>query len=435
MAKTICPFRNRIMADWKALCVKIGVRLAGTENEWEAAEYILKRFKEAGCDFSDIETFACNSRTRARVSVEIRANGRWKAVQARVLTGVSSTAQGKPVTGKLEWLEMPEQVGLLKKDSLKGKIAMIFGKLPENLGHHRRLVNARPSAVIHIDERLPFSWPKNDGTYPLWAKKCGYPPMVTVPYTDAWRWRKDGVTTARVSVDIKMIAAESTNVVAELSGSDPRAGMILLGAHHDSQAGNVGADDNASGVVCLLELARMLKPVKCRRTIRFVSFGTEEQLSVGSAAYVSAHAAEMKKIALMINFDSVASVLGHAEMHCIGGKALLEFGLKQMRAGGINPVSIIEVCPFCDHFPFAVYGVPALWFHRVNMPGGRWQHHSVHDNLDNVSPEIVAGLLTAVAKLIVKAADADTLPFPRSIEPHLRSATREYARTLYGMRD
>ncbi|MGP0018474.1 MAG: M28 family peptidase [Candidatus Sulfotelmatobacter sp.] len=69
---------------------------------------------------------------------------------------------------------------------------------------------------------------------------------------------------------------EVSNLEAELVGSDGAAGIVVVGAHYDSVAGTVGADDNASGVAATLELARMLHGSKLRRTIRFVLFVNEE---------------------------------------------------------------------------------------------------------------------------------------------------------------
>jgi hypothetical protein len=69
--------------------------------------------------------------------------------------------------------------------------------------------------------------------------------------------------------------AES-NVEVTLPGSDNAAGTIILGAHYDSVAGTVGADDNASGVAGVLELARLLRGSKLRHTVRFVLFANEE---------------------------------------------------------------------------------------------------------------------------------------------------------------
>jgi hypothetical protein len=67
-----------------------------------------------------------------------------------------------------------------------------------------------------------------------------------------------------------------SNLEASLVGSDGTAAAVVVGAHYDSVAGTVGADDNASGVAATLELARMLQASKLRRTIRFVLFVNEE---------------------------------------------------------------------------------------------------------------------------------------------------------------
>jgi hypothetical protein len=52
--------------------------------------------------------------------------------------------------------------------------------------------------------------------------------------------------------------------------------IILVGAHYDTIAGTPGADDNASAVAGLLELHRLLSPLRLRRTLRFVAFTLEE---------------------------------------------------------------------------------------------------------------------------------------------------------------
>ncbi len=77
--------------------------------------------------------------------------------------------------------------------------------------------------------------------------------------------------------------AMSQNVVIDLPGTDLADEILYASAHHDTQAGSPGADDNGSGVVGVIELARLLQPRPRRRTIRLISFGAEEQLSVGSA--------------------------------------------------------------------------------------------------------------------------------------------------------
>ncbi|KPJ83614.1 MAG: hypothetical protein AMS17_17250 [Spirochaetes bacterium DG_61] len=427
------PDSSRMEADWKVICEDIGERLAGTDKEEQAAQYVLEKLQEAGCTNAHLEHFPCRSRRGAQVSVEVNTGQGWKRVESAAVTGSSSTRG--IVEGEAVWFEMPEQAENLKPGSLKGRVAILFGPLPEVVEHHIMLVKAEPLAVIHVDHRLPFGWAKNDGTYPLWVRKHGFPPMVTVPYPEAWGWRRAGSLRLRVQSELDMVDGQSQNVAADIPGTDPAAGVILVGAHHDSQAGNVGADDNASGVVAILELARLLKGRRLGRTVRFVSFGTEEQLSVGAAQYVQQHRAELEHIDLVINIDSVASPLGHHQLFCAGVPELAAYAVEQLNRQGLHVQLKREAVPFADHFPFTVYGVPALWFFRENFPGGRWQHHSVHDNLENVSVSVLSDLVGAVYNLILDAATRGELPFQRGLDPAIREKTLLFARTLMELPD
>jgi len=66
------------------------------------------------------------------------------------------------------------------------------------------------------------------------------------------------------------------NLVIEKEGSRPGLPCIVLGAHYDTVVGTPGADDNATGVAGLLELARLLKDQPVRHTLKFVAFPHEE---------------------------------------------------------------------------------------------------------------------------------------------------------------
>lgn len=66
------------------------------------------------------------------------------------------------------------------------------------------------------------------------------------------------------------------NVVAERRGTDLASEIVVLGAHYDTVPDCPGADDNASGIAGLLELARLFASKSPRRTMRFVAFANEE---------------------------------------------------------------------------------------------------------------------------------------------------------------
>jgi len=112
------------------------------------------------------------------------------------------------------------------------------------------------------------------------------------------------VTTSTVSE-----VRESENVIAETTtGRTDR--VVVSGAHLDSVAEGPGINDNGSGSAAQLEVALQMAElgIEPRNQVRFVWFGAEEAGLVGSAYYVDQLTkAELKDIAVMLNFDMVGS--------------------------------------------------------------------------------------------------------------------------------
>jgi Zn-dependent M28 family amino/carboxypeptidase len=263
-------------------------------------------------------------------------------------------------------------------------------------------------------------------------------PTVTVPYRMAYDWRLQGVSRIRASVFTEHVPSTSYNVIGDLPGEDEQLGSIVFGCHYDTQIGNVGADDNASGTVAVIALARAFAAAARERTfarsMRFIAFGTEEQLSVGSRAYCLAHRRQMKQHGLMVNFDSISSALGHTEMIVAGSVQMEEWMRGRLMQNGLAVRVSRAVTPFSDHFPFTAFGVPAAWFCRPNFPGGRWQHHCVHDRPENCSLEVLCEIANAVGAVGAEVADAARLPFDGDFGPDQAPIIDRYARELYDMR-
>jgi hypothetical protein len=96
------------------------------------------------------------------------------------------------------------------------------------------------------------------------------------------------------------------NVVAEVPGTSHE--IIVVGAHYDSVDDAPGADDNASGVAALTELARRFAGAKPRCTIRFIAFVNEEPPyfqtdAMGSWRYAQEHRGE--RIGCMLSLESI----------------------------------------------------------------------------------------------------------------------------------
>jgi Zn-dependent M28 family amino/carboxypeptidase len=78
---------------------------------------------------------------------------------------------------------------------------------------------------------------------------------------------------------------------------------LIIGAHYDTVAGCVGADDNGSGVAVLLELAAYFSANPIKYPIQLIAFDMEEYGLLGSAAYADKLKQENQKIRLMISLE------------------------------------------------------------------------------------------------------------------------------------
>jgi Zn-dependent M28 family amino/carboxypeptidase len=100
------------------------------------------------------------------------------------------------------------------------------------------------------------------------------------------------------------------NLEAVLPGQTAADVSIVAGAHYDSVVGTPGANDNASGVAALLELARLLAGTALPRTVRFVAFANEEAPffygdEMGSKRYADRARAQGERIAAMLSLETI----------------------------------------------------------------------------------------------------------------------------------
>ncbi|MFQ5444932.1 MAG: M28 family peptidase, partial [Nitrospinales bacterium] len=96
---------------------------------------------------------------------------------------------------------------------------------------------------------------------------------------------------------------ETCNVLALKEGTDPDAGLFIIGAHYDTVIGSPGADDNASAVAALLEIARCLKDAPLKTPLLFAGFTLEEYGFIGSTHYLEQAKRRNEKIIGMISLE------------------------------------------------------------------------------------------------------------------------------------
>ena len=410
----------------------IGVRLAGAAGEQAAGHYLAREFAAAGARVTT-EAFAVQCRDVREQQLQVWHDGAWHDY------GCSLFANAPGTDGA--WVEAPlvffdAATGYQRPDlaaELSGRVVLHLGCHIESRENYRRLVGARPAGVLMVDVRYPGPTPLADAIFPAYARAAGVVSALNVAYLDAWRWRERGATRARFRVVGGPRPAESANIVADLPGSDPDAGVLYLGGHHDTQADSVGADDNGTSVAGLSERARGRAPRPRRRTIRLISFGAEEQLSVGSGAYVRRHREELAQAGrFLFNFDSFGSLLGWNTLSGSGPRELDLLLPGYFARHGAYFRRERGVLPYADHFPFNAAGVPALTLMRLNCAAGRFFHHRADDDMSRLDVQVMAASLNTVADLMTDLAAAETLPFPAEIPMDERAAVAFCWDDLFG---
>jgi hypothetical protein len=141
----------------------------------------------------------------------------------------------------------------------------------------------------------------------------------TLAITADWlevKFREFGYRVERQAYEISGPLAASAadtivaNIEAELPGRSQADEIIIIGAHYDSVAGSPGANDNASGVAAVLELARHFAGAKPERTLRFVCFVNEEPPffqteNMGSMRYAARAKSRNENIIGMIALETI----------------------------------------------------------------------------------------------------------------------------------
>ncbi len=190
------------------------------------------------------------------------------------------------------------------------------------------------------------------------------------------------------------------NILAQIEGSDPQLKdeIILLGAHYDhvgyGTASNSngptgyihnGADDNASGIAALLEVAEALAQLDPapRRTIVFAWWDGEEKGLLGSKHWIAQPTLPLDRVALMVNMDMVGRVRND-RLTVYGtrtGRGLRRLVSRRNRESDLWLDFTWEISDNSDHYPFFEHNIAILMLHS----GLHDDYHRPSDDAEKVN--------------------------------------------------
>ncbi len=212
---------------------------------------------------------------------------------------------------------------------------------------------------------------------------------------------------------------ETTNAIGYLPGTDPKAGVILLAAHVDHLGvqpdGTVmyGANDDASGVAAVLELAHALSSGKRhKRGILFAAFGAEEMGGFGSRAFAASPPVPLNDIVANLAFEMIGAQdpkLPAGTMMMTGferstlGPALVERGALVAK----DPYPEQNFFARSDNYQLALRGVVA---HTISGWAVTPTYHSPQDTIANLDIPFMTRAVQSLIGPVRWLADGDYRP-------------------------
>jgi hypothetical protein len=225
---------------------------------------------------------------------------------------------------------------------------------------------------------------------------------------------------------------QGRNVGARLRGSDPvlRDQWVIVAAHFDHlgvRRGRLypGADDNASGVAMMLEVARTIvqAPNPPRRSIMFVGFDLEEIGLFGSRYFVAHPPVPIDKIVLFVTADMIArSLAGVCTSHVfvIGSEYAPELRPWVEKAARGRPLAVgllgadLLVLNRSDYGPFRSRSIPFLFFTTGENPS----YHTPDDTPETLDYAKLTAISRMIHQIVVDAVDAPEMPRWRAVPDH-----------------
>ena len=429
-----------------------------------AAAYVVAEFRRLGLrPAGELGTYAQRfgvSRwtvDTAASSLELAARGaRAEAAFGREVRVIGGEVSGKPIGGGAVLVAGPLTPAVTASPALRGRIVILapdFDRpLPFDLGERVDEIAAVARAVILLSNRDSSTFTRRiDASLepqltPDFRDGEGGPPVVELregalgPVAPAAALDLSGLRALDTAVvrelpglrvDLRIVRhylerAAVPNLAAVLEGRDPRlrGEYVVISAHLDHvgvRPGRTdsifnGADDNASGVAGLLEMAEAFSRREARpdRSLLFLVPSGEEKGLWGSSYYVEHPTVPLREVVADLNMDLIGRNWGDSVI--VTGPEMSSLGETLRRVIAAHPE--LRMAPVADrwpeerifyrsdHYNFAIKGVPVLFF----TSGTHSDYHQPTDAADRIDAEKASRLVRLVFHVGAAVANAAERP-------------------------
>lgn len=402
----------------EGLTTEIGPRLAGTPDEARARVWGKAKLEALG--FSNVRVEPYRMKVWVRGAEEAEVLSPFPQKLHVTALGNSGSTGPNGLTAEIAYFPTLADLQAAPDRSLRGKIAFVShamhatqdGSSYGPYGQVRRVgpaIAAKKGAAAIVIRSIG-----TDHSRGPHAGGTNFPDVTPIPagalsVPDAEQLER--ILKRGQPVRLKLLLTprqigerESGNVIAEVPGTDPAAGIIVVGGHLDSWDLGTGAIDDAAGVAITAAAAkRIMDAGRPRRTIRVIWFGAEEVGGFGGLAYAKAHEGDPHVLAAESDFGADRIWKFDTNLPAAAKPAadrlarLLEpLGITRgdAKAGGGADVG-----------PLFRQGVSAI---DLNQSGTRYfdLHHTPDDTLDKIDPEQLRQNVAAWTAMLTVMANA-----------------------------
>ncbi len=422
---TVDKLRDAALSDkvaWnivEGLTTEIGPRPDGSRQQARARDWGVARLKALGFKNVHIETYQLDTWERGLESGEVVSP--YSQPLRLTALGNSGATPADGLTLPVVFFPSLDDLRAAPDGSLKGKIAFVSNTMQATMdgssygsqGQARRagpnIAAKKGASAIVIRSigtdhgRGPHAGVTNfeAGVAPI--------PAAALSVADAAnleRMVKLGkpVTLHLLLTPKRVGMRESGNVVADVPGTDPSAGIVLIGGHLDSWDLGTGAIDDGAGIAITTAAAKLMMDAgKHRRTIRVVWFGDEETGGFGGIAYAKAHAGERHALASESDFG--ADRVWRFQTNLPDSAKPIADRL----ASALDPIGVIRGAGLAnggsDVEPTLATGVAGIDLNQNGLRYFDW-HHTPEDTLDRIDPDQLRQNVAAWTAMLAVIADA-----------------------------
>jgi hypothetical protein len=394
-----------------------GPRMSGSPAEEMGAEYIVSQFKQFGLTNCQVEKYSVNMFNIEQAEFSMIQYGPLMRIpnpayeEVRFTHMVDFVLQG--FSGSHDWTDFRDdmEVAVIGNGTAASAYSDASGMAclievddtsPGNPDVYRYANDAGVRAIVLQNLRAgeeieypPFF--KSNQAYEDWGGNFPEIPFFMVSKDVGETIKSHTIDSKlRIKFNVEKGPMDICVAVGEIRGSEHPEELFIIGGHHDTCYNTLGVVDNTVGPALIMEMARQMAVYNPKYTIRFCTFGGEEEGLYGSTAYFAAHEKEfMGKVRMYSNFD-----MSHTDIIRVNRFTVTTSINSSIKTFEKILDKVIESTPALEKYEVSIRWDDGKWAGSDQWPfashgidvtnawgGGCYEYHTYKDDISHLNEE------------------------------------------------